>query len=174
MRVLLLDPLVVGVQQPHDIDRGATEVVDVHGATAAEPDGDRADVLAVVASVDPVADRRPELGGDRPRLLQDPRQAAPAVDHPGGDDRPGGTAVEALPAGSTPVGDVGGGRLVLGGGDDRTQDEPAADTGEEQIGVLAVPAEAGAVRHSTVDDRVVVGEGNGTVIGAPDGTGDVA
>ena len=87
---------------------------------------------------------------------------------------PVGTAVEALAAGSTTVGDVGGGRLVLGGGDDRAQDEPAADTGEEQIGVLAVPAEAGAVRDRTVDDRVVVGERNGTVIGAPDGTGDVA
>ena len=48
------------------------------------------------------------------------------------------------------------------------EDEPTADTGQEEVGVLAVPAETGAVRHGAIDDRVVVGEGDRPLVGTPD------
>ena len=50
-----------------------------------------------------------------------------------------------------------------------TNQLPAPDT--QQVGVLAEPAEPGAVGDLAIDDRVVVGEGDGAVVGGPQPTG---
>ena len=46
-------------------------------------------------------------------------------------------------------------------GHDRAEDEPGAQFGQEHVGVLAVPTEAGAHRSLAVDQAVVVDEDHG-------------
>ena len=144
------------------------------GGSAAEPDGDRADVLAVVAPVDPVADHgAPLVAGSMPGFWRiHDRHRRPSIT-PGATMAPVGQPSRHSRHVPHPSATDGVGGLVVRRGDDRSQDEPAADAGEEQVGVLAVPAETGAVRHGAVDDRVVVGERDGTVVGAPDRLRDV-
>jgi hypothetical protein len=55
-----------------------------------------------------------------------------------------------------------------GRGDDRAEHEPASGARQQEVGVLAVPAEAGAMGDGAVHDRVVIGERHGAVIGPPD------
>ena len=74
---------------------------------------------------------------------------------------PRGAAVEAPGAGAAAVGDrrrcgtTGGQRRV---GDHRAEHEPAPLPRQEQVGVLAVPAEPGPVGGLAVDQGVVVGQ----------------
>ena len=65
-------------------------------------------------------------------------------------------------------------RFVLGRGDDRAEHEPTARARQQQVGVLAVPAEPGSVCNGPVDDRVVVGESDGAVVGSTDPFGHVS
>ena len=58
---------------------------------------------------------------------------------------------------------TGSGDGQLGGRDDAAEDEPAAGAGQQDVGVLAEPPEPGEVGDLAVDDRVVVGEGDGAV-----------
>ena len=117
----------------------------------------RAHLLAVVAAVEPVAERDAVVARERAVGLQQPRQAPPGVDHARGDDGAGrdsrrGSGCTAAAVGHRLVADVQ--RRV---GDDRSQHEPAALPGQEQVGVLAVPAEPGPVGGLAVDEGVVVG-----------------
>ena len=57
---------------------------------------------------------------------------------------------------------------VLGGRDDRAEHEKAAGAGQQDVGVLAEPAETAEVGDLAVDDRVVVGECDRTVVGSLD------
>ena len=86
------------------------------------------------------------LARERPGLLHEPRQTAPRVDHARSDDGAGRAAVEAAPARPTAVGRRLGGHREGRVRDDCTQDEPRPRIGQQQVGVLAEPAEAGAVR----------------------------
>ena len=63
------------------------------------------------------------------------------------------------------------GRLVGSRGDDRAEHEPAADAGEEQVGVLAEPTEPGTVGDRPIDHRVVVGERDRALVGTTDRLG---
>src|SRR5215510_8380724 len=101
-----------------------------------------ADILADVTAEGPLADTLPELGGDRPTMLdRQIRDAAPGVEHVGANESPGGARVQAPCAGATAVWQ---GRVSL---DLRRRqhgpdEEEGAEVRVEKHRVLADPAEA--------------------------------
>ena len=102
------------------------------------------------------------------------RQRSPSMT-PGRHDRAGRTHVDAPSARATSVGDrcrrhV---RLVRRSGDHRSEHEPAPGTGDEQVGVLAEPAQPTEICHLPIDDRVVVGEGDCPLAGVAQALGDL-
>ena len=118
----------------------------------------RAHLLALVAPVDPIAERDPMLDRERPLGLEQPGEAAPRIDHTGRGDRAGRTPVEAAVARPAAVLDRARGGRHRRIGDDAPEHVPAPEAGEEQVGVLAPPPDAGAVRRGAIDHGVVVGE----------------
>ncbi len=118
----------------------------------------RAHLLALVAAVDPITERHPMLGGEDPVGLEEPREAPPGVHHPRGRDGPGRAPVEAARATAAPVLHRMGGGSQRGVGHHRAEDVPAAQPGQEQVGVLPPPPDAGPVGRSPVDQGVVVGQ----------------
>ena len=154
--VPLQQRLVVGLEEIEGIDprlgRGEPATM-----PASETDTRRTRCLAIVAAVDPVADGGAVLDRDRAGALQDPGEAPVGVDDAVGDDRARGAGVETTPARAAPVGDgFGGGEL--GAGDDAPEHEEAARTGDQKVGVLAVPPDARPIGDFPVDDGVVVGQ----------------
>ena len=127
------------------------------GVMAAVPHRWRAHGLAVVTSVEPIAERLAVLERKRPGLLNEPGKAPIGVDDTWRHDRTRRAAVEAAPARPASVAqrraDV-----VLSGRDDTAEHEPAAGAGDQDVGVLTEPSDAGEVGDLTVDDGVVVGE----------------
>src|SRR5690606_7963567 len=100
--------------------------------------------LAVVAAVDPVADRRAQRFGNRTLVLDgEVRDAAPRVQPVGRDDRAGGAGVDAAGAAPAVLADrlVGRQREI---GVERADEEGRAAAGVEQQRVLAAPPQAGA------------------------------
>ena len=150
--------VVAGRQHLEQVDdrlragRGLSGWIDPVGALVG-----RANLLAVVASVEPIAERGAVVTGERPIDLQQPSQAPPGVDHPGGDDGTGGTSVDATGAATAAIGEPPSARSQRRIGDNRAQHEPAAPTRQEEIGVLAVPADACSVCGLPIDEGVVVG-----------------
>ena len=125
-----------------------------------EPHGGGTDRLAVVAAVDSIADRGTPLAVHHTGLLNDPGQASAGIDHTGGDDRPGWTGVDAPTTRATSVRNGLDRRRKWCSGDDTAEHEPATCTRQQDVGVLAEPADTGPVRNLAVDDRVVVGKCN--------------
>ena len=121
----------------------------------------RAHLLALVAPVDAIAERDAVLDRERPLRLEQPGEAAPRVDHARRGDRAGGTPVEAAVARPAAVLDRARGGRHRRIGDDAPEHVPAPEAGEEQVGVLAPPPDAGAVRRGAIDHGVVVGEDPG-------------
>ena len=104
--------LVVGVEKVEHVDprlyAGSAlggQLADRTTVAPPEPHGRRTRLLAVVAPVDAITDRSPQLDRDRPRPLQHPGQATSAVDHARSDDGSGRTLVDAPPARTATVGD---------------------------------------------------------------------
>ena len=91
-------------------------------------------------------------------LLDDPRQAPAGVDDTRSDDRAGRTGIDASSARSAAIGLRRGSSRQGGSGDHATEYEPTAGAGQQDVGVLAEPADAGLVGNLAIDDRVVVGE----------------
>ena len=118
----------------------------------------RADLLALVASVEAVAQRDAMLDREVAARLQQPGQAPTSVDDPGSNDRTGRATVDATAARAAAVVD----RSVVDRQrrrrEDRAEHEPTPLSGQEQVRALAVPPEAGAVRGLAIDERVVVDE----------------
>ena len=137
-----------------------------------ETNGRRAHRLAVVAAVDPVAEHGPPSPVDDPRLLDDPGQATTGIDHARGDDRAGRAGVDAAAARAAAIGHRLVGGRQRGRGDHAAEHEPTAGTRQEEVGVLAEPADTGAVGNLAIDDRVVVGEHDRPPSVAPQSTGD--
>ncbi len=101
-----------------------------------------ADRETIVAAVDAIADQRPQLARDRPLVLD--RQignAAPRVDLVGRGKGGGRAGVETGAAAPAMVGLRLVGRQVEIG-EDRAEKQPRAEIAADQIGVLALPAEA--------------------------------
>ena len=90
---------------------------------------------------------------------------------PGRDDRARRAGVEAAPARAAAVGDRRVGGRVRRRRDHAAEHEPAAGARQQQVGVLAEPAEPGPVGDLAVDDGVVVGEGDGPLVGGPQPAG---
>ena len=130
--------------------------------------------MAIVATVDPVADGFAELKRHAAGLLHDPAEASIAVNYTRGDDRICRAACKAFGTGAATV--VGGAvvPLVARRGDDRAEDEVAASAGQEQVGILAVPTEPRSMGNGPVDDRIIVGKCNGLVPGCTDQFGSGA
>ncbi len=149
--------VVGGAQQGDDVDERRRRL-DVQLRPATEPHRRRARVLALVAAVQPVADRLAPVRRDRARLLQQPRQAAPGIDDARLDDRLRRAAVEAPGARAAAVVHHRVRHRQRRRGDHAAEHEPAPRSGHHQVGVLAEPADAGEVGHLAVDDAVVVGE----------------
>ena len=100
------------------------------------------------------------MSRDDARLLQHPRQAATAVDDARGDDGSGRASIEALSTGTTTVVDGGRSDGKRGGGDHAAEHEPTARTWQQEVGVLAEPADAGLIRDLTINDAVVICKGH--------------
>ena len=121
----------------------------------------RAHVLADVAPEDPVAHQRPHLSGNRPpELDSQERDAAPVVDHEGRDDGAGRAVVDAPHAFAAILGErrVG---LQLQVRDHVSQQDPGAKGRVQDVGVLAEPADSGALRRRAVVHGAVVDEDAG-------------
>ena len=164
----LEDRLVVGFEQFEHVDPGLRRVTQIDRVPMTEPDRDRADVLTVVAPVDAIVHRLAQFGVQRAGLLSDPAQTSAAVDDRGVDDRPGRARVDAPRARAAPVVDRGRRGLVDGRGDDRTEHEEAPRSGDQDVCVLAVPTESRPVGDGAIDQRIVVGERDRPMPGAPD------
>ena len=108
-----------------------------------------------------------ELDRDGARALQHPGQAAVGVDTPGATIAPVGQASRQRRHDPQPSADRLVGRRVRGRRDHAPEHEPAAGARQQQVGVLAEPAEPGPVGDLAVDDRVVVGEGHGPLVRRP-------
>ena len=118
----------------------------------------RAHLLAVVAAVDAIAERLAVLERERTR--------SPARARPGSAGRRRRRARRSRRSGSrrciadtsrsrrppASVAATSGASVTT-----RAEHDPRAVTGHEHVGVLAVPADAGAVRDGPIDQRVVVG-----------------
>ena len=170
-----LEQQVVGrFEQVEHIDpclHGLLRVREVDAVLVAESDGRRADLLAVVAAVQTVAECLPVLDRERAGTLDQPREALVGVDDAGRDDRTGRAPIETSTTRTAPVGD----RLadgILRSGDDRSEHEEAAGAGNQDVGVLAEPSEPAEVGDLTIHDGVVVGERDGPMIGTTDSSDD--
>ena len=117
---------VVGVQQVEGVDPRLGVLRQRPAVSPAQVDRRRARLLAVVAAVQAVADRRTELDGYGTRALQHPGETAVGVDDARGDDRAGRAGIDAPMARPAPVGDGLGGHRVLRRRDHAPEDEPAA------------------------------------------------
>ena len=103
-----------------------------------------ADREAIVAAVDPVAHGLAEFGRDVALVLDgEVRDAAPGIEPVGGGERVGRADVEAAAAGAATVGLGVVGREVEGG-EQFAEEEPRAVAAGDEVGVLALPADARA------------------------------
>ena len=118
----------------------------------------RADLLALVAAVEAVAERDAELVGQLTLHLHVPGQAAPGVDHSRSDDRSGGAAVDAAGAAAAAVRHRRRPVAERGVGQHRAEHEPAALPGQQHVRALAVPTDPGTDRGRSVDQGVLVGQ----------------
>ena len=108
---------------------------------------------AVVAPVDPIADQRPQLERDHPLVLdRQIRDAAPGIEPVGCGERHGRADIEAALAGPAMVGlrRVG---FQSQAQIDLAEKQPGAEIARHQIGVLALPAEPGALGERLLHDR---------------------
>ena len=118
----------------------------------------RAHREAVVAAVDPVADRRPEFLRDRPLVLdRQVRDAAPRVEPIGRREGVGRAGLEAGAAGAAMV-LLRRVRLQGQGGEHRAEEQPRAVAARDEVGVLALPAEPRRLRQRLLHDRRGVDE----------------
>ena len=118
----------------------------------------RADRQAVVAAIDAVADRRPQRARDVPLVLD--RQvgdAAPRIELVGRREGLGGADVEAGPAGAAMVALRRVGRKIEVA-EDGTEEQPRPEAPRHQVGVLALPAEPGALGQRLFHHRRGVDE----------------
>ena len=159
--------VVVGVEQVEHVDPRLHVAVEHPGVATPQAHGRRARLLAVVAAVDAVADRLAQRERDRPGRCSTQARHRLASMTPGRDDRPGRARRRCSAARSAAVGDRCRGRERRRR-DDAAEHEPAAGPGNEEVGVLAEPAEPAAVGDLAVDDRVVVGERHGPLAGGPE------
>ena len=117
-----------------------------------------ADVLADVTAEDPVAHERTQLARDgAAQLDREVGDAAPRVHAIRCDDGPRGTRIEAAVAAAAMLAlerQVGLERAVH---QQLAQQEPGADRLRDQAGVLADPAQAGALGPAALQDRAGVG-----------------
>src|SRR6266536_275244 len=117
----------------------------------------RADVLADVAAVDAVLERRAHLLRDRLRRLRPVGETKRRVERAGLVERAGRARVDAEPAGAA-VELERRRRLDLDVGDERSEHDPRAEAFRDQERVLAVEADARACGALTVDVLVRVDE----------------
>ena len=117
---------------------------------------DRTDLLAQIAAEHPVADQRTDLCGNDAAVLDRPEgDAAAVVQHARRDQRAGradpnaGVATAAVLF-QRPVG------VERGRGHDLGQENVGADAGDEQVGVLAEPADATAGGGSPVQHPAMI------------------
>ena len=89
-----------GIEQIEHVDPGLRgfDIVQIEGVTDAESHRRRAHLLAVVATVEAVAEHLPVLDREAAGLLHQPRQAAVGIDDARFDDGTRGAAVEATPS----------------------------------------------------------------------------
>src|SRR5208283_5850922 len=101
-----------------------------------------ADGEAVVAAIDPVADRRSKFLGDwAPVLDREIGNAPPRIETIGGFEGLRRAGVEAGAAGAAMI-RLPRVRLQVEIGEDRAEKEPGAEVARDEIAVLALPAEA--------------------------------
>jgi len=114
----------------------------------------RTDLLAYVATEDPIAQRRPQVRRDGTGQLDGQiADAAAGVELPGIDQRAGGTSVEARPAGPA-VARLD--RRVVAQRFGRQQcgeKEPASQPPVQEQGVLADPSQAGQLGELPLQER---------------------
>ena len=118
----------------------------------------RAGGQAIVAAIDAVADRLAEFVRDRPLVLDgEVGDAAPRIEPVGCREGVGRAGVEAGAAGAAMV-LLRRVRLDLGRGEDRAEKQPRAELAADEIGVLALPADAGGFGERLFHDRRGVDE----------------
>ena len=116
----------------------------------------RADVLTLVAPVEPPAKRLAELSGDRTRRLHQPCQTASCVDDPTFEDGTGWTSVDALPTRPASIiyWDRRRQRRI---GNHRPQDEPTPTPWQQHVGVSPPPTDPGPDGGCPINQGIVVG-----------------
>ena len=112
----------------------------------------RADREAIVATIDPVADQRPQLDRDHPLVLdRQIRDAAPRIEPVGRGEASVGQA-QAAPARAAVVSFRGIG-LELETEINLAEEKPGAELPRYEIGVLTLPAEPGPLGERLFHDR---------------------
>ncbi len=109
-------------------------------AATVRDDVRRAHLLALVASVEAVAQGRSRVAREHPRRLHEPGEAPTSIDDARGDDRAGRAPVDAPTARATPVVDRDVVRAQRSVGDHRAEHEPRALARQQDVGALAEPA----------------------------------
>ncbi len=140
---------------------------------SSQPNRWRAHGLAVVASVQSIAQCCSELHGERPGLLCQPSQAFVPVDDAGCHDGTRRAAVETSP---TRAASVAHGRAdrQFQSRHNRPENEEAACARHQDVGVLAEPADSTEVRDLAINQRIVVRERDGALPRPTDVPSDVS
>ena len=127
---------------------------------------ERAHHLAGVATVQALAQGGPFLRIQHARFLAQEADAAPGIQLPRPEERPGGTRAQAAVAAGAGVGQ---GLVGRQGhvGDQLAQEDPRSPAGHDQAGVLPDPADARPLRPGPVDQRPGVHLHGPTAAGDP-------
>ena len=113
---------------------------------------------AVVAAVDPIADRLPELPRDVPLVLDgEIGDAAPGIELVGRREGVGRADVQAGAAAAAVIA-LGRVRLDPKVGEDLAEEQPGAEAARDQVAVLALPADPGALGERLLEHRRGVDE----------------